>query len=37
VLVAPYYYQVGARPSLGFTSAAYGPPREYGITLRYTF
>ncbi len=37
VLVAPYYYQVGARPSLGFTSAAYGPPREYGITVRYAF
>jgi iron complex outermembrane recepter protein len=37
VLVAPYYYQVGSRPSLGFTSAAYGPPREYGVTIRYAF
>jgi iron complex outermembrane receptor protein len=37
VLTAPYYYQVGSRPSLGFTSAAYGPPREYGVTMRYAF
>lgn len=37
VVVAPYYYQVGSRPSLGFTSAAYGPPREFGVTARYDF
>jgi iron complex outermembrane recepter protein len=37
VYVAPYYYQIGSQPSLGFTSAAFGPPREYGVTIRYAF
>jgi iron complex outermembrane receptor protein len=37
VLVAPYYYQVGSRPSIGITGAAYGPPREWGFSVRYTF
>jgi len=37
VLVAPYYYQVGSRPSIGFAGAGYGPPREWGFTVRYTF
>jgi iron complex outermembrane recepter protein len=37
VLVAPYYYQVGSVPSLGFVSAAFGPPREFGFSVRYLF
>jgi iron complex outermembrane receptor protein len=37
VLVAPYYFQVGSRPSIGFIGAAYGPPREFGASLRYSF
>jgi iron complex outermembrane receptor protein len=37
VLIAPYYYQVGSRPSIGVTGAAFGPPREWGFTVRYTF
>ena len=37
VLVGPYYYQVGSQPSIGVTSAAFGPPREFGFAVRYTF